>query len=413
MDNREIIRKFFGLGSASAINIAVLTLMSLLVAKFLTVESFGITRSITAYMVVLVMLGHFTFHDALASFVSREQRDEDRNKYFASATWLVVVNSSLLSLISYILIKYTGLWSGNLQSSFAIAVLFLPFAALAITYNSALQAIGEYRGLMIVTILTAVIPFCLILPLSYNYELIGWVSGRVVSFVLLTLVSSYFVFRYLRALKFNVRAFKKLFSFARVQIFSGVLSLVLLSADIIMLERLTDDISDVAYYGLAAFFAKSLMFIPSVFGRLYFKQIADFSIGITTKNKIVEFLFVVSIVCLILSIVIYFIGPIVIDYIYGESYSQSSDILKIMAYGIVFMGLWHAISTVNIATNKPARSLYVSATGSIAALVLMWFLIPEYGGVGAAWSMVVANLIGVCVGVMAIINDCLSRIGKC
>lgn len=402
MKYSRVVKKIFGLGSASAVNIAVLSIMSLLIAKFLTVEDFGVTRSITAYMVVLVMLGHFTFHDALASFVARANTHEEISQYFISATWAVFVNSALLGLVSYFVVMYSGLWGGSLQTSLAIVVLFLPFATTSILYNSSLQAVGDYRGLVISTIVNAVIPFCLIVPLCYGAELVGWVFGRVAALVILVFVPFFFIKKYLASCKFHFDSFKLLFGFARTQIFSGFLSLFLLSADIIMLERITGNIAEVAYYGLAAFFAKSLMFVPAVLARIYFKQIASFSSVTSSVNKVIEFLVIVLLVCLFMAIAIYFIGPLVIDQIYGESYLEAGRILKVLSYGVVFMGLWQAISTINIATNNPLYSVLVSGVGSITALILMVWLIPSLGAMGAAWSMVIANAAGVMAGIYLI-----------
>ncbi len=402
MKNISVFKNVLGLGSASAVNIAVLSILSLLIAKFLTVEDFGVTRSITAYMIVLTMFGHFAFHDALASMVARTKEQQEKVRYFVSATWVVLLNSTLLGVISYFVVTYSGLWQGDLKDTLAIIVLFLPFATIAILYNGALQAVGDYRSLSIATILNAVIPFCMILPLVFMVELVGWKWGRAIAFVIISLILFVFVRKYIASITPHLKSTLDLFRFARVQIISGVFSLLLLSGDIILLERLTGSLIEVAYYGLAAFFAKSFMFFPAVIGRVYFKPIAQFSSGQSSENKIVEFLAVVLAVCVSISIVVYFLGPLAITMIYGDTYAAAGKVLEVLSLAIVFMGLWQALSTINVASNKPQNSVIVSVVGSIVAVVMLVLLIPKMGAIGAAWAMVAANGSGVLIGLCLI-----------
>ena len=183
-----------------------------------------------------------------------------------------------------------------------------------------------------------------------------------------------------------------------MQVISGFLSLVLLSADIILIERLLRDLESVAYYGMAAFFVKAVMFIPTSISRIYFKSIAENSAGITKDNKIFEFLSVVVIVCGIVAICMYLIGPVFIKFIFGTQYDKSIEILHILSLGIVFMGLWQAISTINVSISRPKYSVLISLTGAIIGIILLVTLIPVYGISGAAWSMNVAYFSGVIVG---------------
>lgn len=398
----SVLKKTAGLSSASAINVALLSILSLALAKVLAVEEFGVTRSITAYLVILTMLGHMTFHDALATMLARTVDDEEKVRYFGSATWFVTLNSLVLALISYWIIEQTGYWHGMLKDSLSFIVLCLPLATIAILYNESLKVVGSTRTMALVQIVNGLVPFLVIIPAAYYAHMEGWLLSRVLAFIMLAGYSAFLVRRYLSFFSFDWSSFKRMYNFSKVQIFSGVLSLVLLSADIIVLERISGDMVEVAQYGLAAFFVKATMIVPNSIGRIYFKQIAN-GFGDGTQQKYIkEFIVLVVVVCVAMAISLFFLGPWIISLVYGEQYGHAAKLLGYLCIGLVFMGLWQAISMINIAVAKPGRSVTVAFVGAITGMGLLLLLVPDYGGEGAVWAMNIAYTSGVVVGLFMI-----------
>ncbi len=73
-----MITRVAGMLSASSINVALLALLSLILAKVLPVESFGITRTATAYLGMLLMLAHATLPAAVSAFVASAPKNDDK-----------------------------------------------------------------------------------------------------------------------------------------------------------------------------------------------------------------------------------------------------------------------------------------------------------------------------------------------
>ena len=184
-----------------------------------------------------------------------------------------------------------------------------------------------------------------------------------------------------------------------MQFLSGILSLILMSADVILLERLTGDLSVTANYGMAQLFAKSVLFLPSTIGRVYFKDIAAANSG---SKKIVEFLSINIALGLIITAILWTVGPLFIKHVFGSDYFQATQLLKIMALGTVSSFLWNCISTINVATGKTAASALISSIGAVFGLTLLLWGIPHYGAVSAAWAMNIAYSAGVFVGLYLI-----------
>jgi Na+-driven multidrug efflux pump len=65
-----------------------------------------------------------------------------------------------------------------------------------------------------------------------------------------------------------------------------------------------------------------------------------------------------------------------------------------MCIGVVFSGLWAALSVVNIALKKPMDAVIISITGIVVCIISLIVLIPSYGAAGAAWGMNGAYMAG-------------------
>jgi O-antigen/teichoic acid export membrane protein len=165
---------------------------------------------------------------------------------------------------------------------------------------------------------------------------------------------------------------------------SGVLSLALLSADLIVLERISGNLVEVASYGVASLFTKAAAFIPSAIGRVYFVEIGA-ETGIATAARR-QYFAVTLCVGAASAALLASLGPVLIGILYAERYASSVGLLRILSVGLVFSFLWHAVSTTNIASGWARRSVIVSGIGASVGLILMLALARPYGAVGIAWA---------------------------
>jgi O-antigen/teichoic acid export membrane protein len=163
--------------------------------------------------------------------------------------------------------------------------------------------------------------------------------------------------------------------------------MVMQSADVIAIERLTGDMSQVAVYGLAALFGKSVLFLPGSVGRVFFREIAEADTRADLLKGIRALMLVTGSISVIIAAGVYIIFPLFIKILYGEKYIGSIPVLRIMCFGIVFNGLCGALSVINIAIKKPKASALISLTGVIICVPAMLLLVPAMGAAGAAWGM--------------------------
>jgi len=402
MFEMSVFKRFVGLGSASLLSVFLMAVLGLLLAKILSKEDFGITRVVASYLIALSLLGHFTVHDALSSYVAKITDVGDRKYYFVGATCLVLLSSIIVATIFSTYVYWSGLWDGKLKEALVYVSMSLPFLCLTLAYVASLQAIGSYKVYGIVTILGGTIPVMAILPLSDYFGVNGWIAGRVAANILLFLIALYVIREYIKPVKDKPNLLKKitqLWRYARIQMVSGLLSLVMLSADVIVLERMTSNLSQVANYGMALLFAKAILIIASTLGRVYFKELSAVEAYTSSVYVIQKYLVINLVAGLAAAIGLILIGPYIITFLYGSQYEAAGGLLINMSYGIVFCFLWNAISVVNVTQAHTQDSAWISSVGALFGIILLVTLIPQSEALGAVWAMNIAYAIGSILGI--------------
>lgn len=397
--------RILGLATGSAIQVASLALLSLLLAKMLPVEQFGVTRSVTAYMVILTMVGHFALHDAVAAFAAGAKTSSDASVYVMHGIVIVVLIGSIVAGLFSLLVRFSGIWNGELRNALSIVVIVLPIEALGLVLSSLINAVIGFRQVALFPVVAGIASLAIVVPAAAIWGLEGWIGARMTSIVLVCGVAAFWVRAYIRPFKLQHRVCAELLGYSRIQVVSGILSMLMQSADIILLERITKDPRQVAVYGLASLFAKSVLFVPAVMGRLYFREIANPANSLDAKWKVIWGLLYSSLgLGLILALGVVGIGPPMIESLYGKDYENSITVLGVMSLLIPLFSLWGSLSTINIALKLPGNALRISAAGVTSCILMLTLLVPIWGPVGAAWALNGSYLTGVIVGVSLLLQ---------
>ena len=397
-----LLKRLAGLGSASVANIGLTAVLSLVLAKILTSEDFGITRTVTAYLIGLSMLGHFAIHDALSSFVAKTLVHTEVKLYFSAATLLVTLISNLFSFVFGLIIFYSGFWSEGLENALYSICFTLPFVSLTLVYNASLQATGSYKAFAGITLMSSLLPLLIIVPYAYWFKLNGWILGRIIT-ALLLFILSWLTVRHSFDHKFwNAQLppkLRDLWGYARIQIISGILSLVMLSADVVLLEWFTHDLVIVANYGLASLFVKAGAIFSATLGRLYFKELAQVTPHGDGTKIVRRFLLLNVLAGLVISLLIAFIAPWLIERIYAEDFLAAESLLIDMCMGGVFLYLFSGLSVINVAQGFTRIAASMSLICAVCGILLLMFCVPTWQGAGTVWSMNITYCLGCISGV--------------
>ena len=177
-------------------------------------------------------------------------------------------------------------------------------------------------------------------------------------------------------------------------ILSGLTIMIYMRIDQIMLGQMIGD-KAVGVYSAATRISEVWYFIPmtvsssvmpSIFNakeiseELYYQRIGGLNRGLTW-------------LAIAVAIVMTFVSKPLIVMLFGNSYIESGTLLAVHIWASVFVFSGVATSGWFIAENLSYLSLYRTLSGAIVNILLNIFLIPIYGGLGAAIATVIAQAV--------------------
>jgi O-antigen/teichoic acid export membrane protein len=169
-----------------------------------------------------------------------------------------------------------------------------------------------------------------------------------------------------------------------------------MTADVLLLERLTGNLAVVANYALGSLVPRASGFLPSAIGRAYFSRLGGR--GSAGHSARFEFLVVNLVAGLGVGTVMATAGPRLIELFFGSEYELAGQVIVVWSVALVAMFHWQAVSIINVAVGKPARSISISFAGVLVGIPGLLLFIPQAGAVGAAWACALAYWAGALLG---------------
>lgn len=163
--------------------------------------------------------------------------------------------------------------------------------------------------------------------------------------------------------------------------------------DILMLKKLST-LEEVGYYSLAMQIAEQLWHIPYAIESIVLSRSAN------TKNdqalhRTVASIFRVSLlISLFGGLCIFFIAPILVPLVFGKEFVQSVKMIQVVLPGILVLVGFRILNSRLTGMGKPQIAIYTFMPALVINFILNLFLIPRFGGIGAAWSTNVSYAAG-------------------
>jgi len=204
----------------------------------------------------------------------------------------------------------------------------------------------------------------------------------------------------LRNWKFSLPVAKELLSSGWPMLLGGVVSMVCLRIDQVMIGQISDT-KELGFYAAAVRVAELWFFIPSaiiasVFPNIIKAKEVDEAEFYKRLQKLFNFL---AFAGYAVAIPVTFIGPFVINLLYGPAYSAAAPMLIILIWSDLFINLAMARGAYLFAMNWIWILFWVNVTAAVVNIGLNFILIPRYGGVGAAVASCISYWVsahGVC-----------------
>jgi O-antigen/teichoic acid export membrane protein len=373
-------------------------LVSLLIARYLGPNIYGDLSFILALVAITAAVSAL----GLDTFIIREIIHEPNKKdeILGTAFWLRIFTAALLvpiTLIVYLIFHFNSNNPGNnltfMVFLLSLTTVFKSFNVIDSYFQSQVQSKYVVHVQNICLILSAVLKIVIIslgLPLIYLvYALLFDAVALAVGLIIIYLRKN----SSFKTWNFSKTRAKNLLNQSFPLILSAIVVTIYMKIDVVMLKTLGSEV--VGIYSAAANLSEAWYFIPTAIITSVFPAIINArKTDIDRYNKRLKNLYdLLVFISLPVAIFISFFANYIVDIIYQDKYIGAGAILSIHIWSGVFVFLGVASSQYLLAEGYTKISFYRGATGAVANVLLNFWLIPLYGGVGASIATLVACFI--------------------
>lgn len=384
-----LAKRFFSSSFASALDLTTKSVISfgisIYIARKFGVEYFAIFTLAMSAQVVLSTLIRFGIGPLFLREMCIEKRATVMAAYFSALIFNSLI-AFLILIVGFLLLdfdpKYTAVFIVMTRALWVIDVTFKN-----VYYSD--KKIEKFHSISIFANLCFF--FLLILGVYFKASFIIFsiilVTDTFIFYVLLKIFSQRLNFNYTYKLLEIYENCLPLFM-------TGLCVVLYMNLDRWMLLYLVDQV-EVAQYG-SAYRVNAIVFqlIPVTLGvltPLIFSNKSDTSNSEEEKNILGPFVFLLSIFSTVL---MYFLGPIIILVFFGDQFYQATQISQILSLMILLV-FWGSFQSIYLIRDDNL-GLYLKLNVIILVLnvVLNFILIPEYGAIGSIYATLLSGLGG-------------------
>ena len=370
-------------------------LVGVLVARFLGKEQFGIISY------ALSVLSIFTVFSTLGldGIIVRELITDKKKKYKIIGTtfWLRFFGSFLVVFVatyySFIRDPNDRTWIVFLVS---IAVIFQSFSVIDFYFQSEVK--GKYNAIS--QVITLIISAIVKLVLIYIQAPLSWFASMVMLAAIFTAFNQLIFYKKnqqeISNWKFSLIEAKRLLSHSWPIIISAFMQMIYQQADKILIVRYLHDMGMLGQYSAATRISEASFFIPVALSAALFPGIVN-----NRHNKPLQLKRLTQIYSLMIwsaifiSIGGFLFGDWLIGFLYKGGFPLAPEIFKIHIWITIPIFLGTAWGFWLLALNKQKLITIYQFLLLIIVLVLETYMIPMYGIRGAAYSIVLSQILSI------------------
>lgn len=361
-------------------------------ARYLGTEQFGTLNYATAFVALFTPIATL----GLDALVIRDilQEDLDRGVLLGTTFGLKLIGGLaclVISVLSILLFRADSQLTIEVVAIMAAATIFQSFDTIDFWFQS--QVMSKHT-VVVKNTAFVVVSLLRIALITTQASLISFVWLILLEVVLsaVGLVCSYQFQRLsMSSWRWSSSTAMDLLKESWPLILSGLSIMIYVQIDRIMLGQMLGNRA-VGIYSAATRISEVWYFIPmaivsSVAPAIYEAKKISEELYYQRIKKLMKLMLLLS---LILSLLISLFSKYLIIQLFGDSYLQAVDILSIHIWASVFVFLGVSTSPWFVAEQLTIYSFYTTAVGAIMNIAINLFLIPKYGGVGAAIATVIS-----------------------
>lgn len=367
------------------------------VPKTLGAEHYGVYQVVINYIMMFKLLTFTGLNKVNIRKIAQTEWSEELNSKLSISLALRILVSVISVILSIGLTVLTPYSEPVLHGIYIFAI-FLIFFAVEDHVNSVL--VGLHR-ISLVTKLTLLKSFLLslfaILTVYLGFSVIELILVYLIVQLILA-ISSVFVLRATRNYKFHF-----IWSFSLLEIKSALrfsiidlFNLLSTRIDLFMLSLLTTP-ANVGVYAIASSMVRKGLIVRRAVSQVVFPKYAALKDKITF-NQLATHSFLMGFGALIISLVIYFVFPIVIRQFLGDDYVSGITIIQVLCFSLVLQYMVVPLSASLETKGYEKDVIWIGFIRSVLNIVLNYVLFEFYGLIGIAYSTILTWVFNLLIG---------------
>jgi len=155
--------------------------------------------------------------------------------------------------------------------------------------------------------------------------------------------------------------------------------------DILMLKKLSS-LEEVGFYSLAMQIAEQLWHIPYAIESIVLSRSANTKNDPSLHRTVASIFRVSLLIGLVSGLFIFFIAPVLVPLVFGQEFVKSVAMIQVVLPGVLILVGFRILNSRLTGMGKPQIAIYTFMPALVINFILNLFLIPRFGGIGAAWS---------------------------
>ncbi|MDP1678030.1 MAG: flippase [Bacteroidota bacterium] len=393
---RNILRNIAWLSFDKIVRLGINVIVGIWIARYLGPEQFGLLSYAIAFVGLLAPLATFGIESIIVRDVLNES-EKQKNTTLGSAFFLKLLGGVLTVIIAYIAIIVVR--TGDQTSLILVLILsaaaiFQSFDVIDYWFQSLLKAKYVVIARNFAFIITSVVKIFLII---YKAPLVTFAIISLIEIVFASLGLA--VVYYRNGYRMNVWhvQFKRIRSFLAdgwPLVFSSIAVVIYMKIGQVMIGDMLDNTA-AGIYSVAVRLAEVWYFIPTAISASVFPSIikAQKENAAKYKERLQTYYDLMSGLSIAIAVIMTFVGDTLVVLLFGQQYGEAGPVLSIYIWASVPVFLGVASNQYLLAENLTKISLYRTAIGGIASVLLNLLLISYYGIIGAAWAVLISYMI--------------------
>ncbi len=393
MAKRRFIRDFVGVLNSNIFSIICGLLVVILLTHILGVDGFGLYYALLVIPLIVVSLTHLGIRGASIFMIGQKKFTDDD---IVSSVLFILIFSGIIGILASI-----GAYSIFYEPEYTIllislVVIIIPFRLGIIYIGGIFLGKDEIKeanrfewAINLINLLLAII-----LVWHFKTGLLGAIISLTTANILVGFWAIYKV-----SIKFSIRIryipeiVKQLLKLGVMYAFTFFVIQLNYRVDILLLEKLSS-IHEVGIYSLGIHITEQLWQVPFAISIVLFSRTAnakDYSLMTESTVSLARLSFILI---LFLSLIAIIVAPYLIPLIFGKDFTASVIILQYILPGVIILVIFRVLSGQLAGMGKPHYAVYIFIPALIINIILNYFLIPKYGGKGAAIASNISYILG-------------------